>query len=541
MRLNGFRLVKMSLPRVSLPVVFLNVLALFLSACGGGSSNGMGGSGGGSGTIPPSTANEWTWMRGADADLPVPPGSSGPWSEPYNSDPYYGTLGASGAHTTPGGRNSSAYWTDKNGNFWLFGGDGLDGSPEPIEGLLNDLWEFSPATNQWTWMGGSSTLSHVCAYAYCGLPGIYGVQGAPSPSNLPGGREVAVTWTDSAGNFWLFGGQGTDSVGVQGYLNDLWEFNPTTGEWVWMSGSSTVGTNPQGQEGSYGTQGVAAPGNVPPGLIEAASWIDKNDNLWLFGGQGVTSVGGMGYDFNNLWEFSPATKEWTWISGSGGGENPDYGVYGTQGIPAASNIPSGRHGATAWTDSSGKFWLFGGFGTYPANQSWVGSNFQNDLWEFDPTTGQWTWMSGTAGGVPNSFGAPAPPPGSYGALGVASSSNVPGGRGGASGWADSSGNLWLFSGTGSDSLGTYGDLNDLWEFSPAKKQWIWMSGNATAWPGGVYGVEGTAAGANTPGGRYDSASWMDRNGNFWLFAGWGNITEVNGGSTALNDLWRYQP
>jgi N-acetylneuraminic acid mutarotase len=482
-------------------------------------------------------------MRGANADDPVPPDWTHPWSEPYNSDPYYGTLGTPSSYTTPGGRNSSSFWTDTNGNFWLFGGDGLDGSAAPVEGLLNDLWKFSPATNEWTWMGGNSTLQGCInnGFTFCGLPGSYGTQGTPSASNIPGSRESAVTWTDSGGNFWLFGGIGADSNGNQGYLNDLWMFNPTAGTWTWISGSSTVDVNLQGQPGNYGTQGVAAPGNVPPGLLGAAAWVDKSDNLWLFGGSGVADPGGVGYNFNNLWEFNTATKQWTWVSGYGSSPYPSYGVYGTLGTPAVGNLPSGRRDAISWTDSTGNVWLFGGYGIFPSGSAGIGSGDMNDLWELNMTTMQWTWIGGTAGGVPNYYGNDGAPQGSYGTLGVASPNNEPGGRESSSAWIDSSGTLWLFGGFGSDSMGSLGPLDDLWRFDPVSKEWTWMNGNAISYVGGVYGDQGVPASANVPGSRYNAAAWMDRSGNFWLFAGWGILQGANGGSTTLNDLWRFQP
>ena len=37
------------------------------------------------------------------------------------------------------------------------------------------------------------------------------------------------TWIDSSGNLWLFGGYGYDSTGQLGYLNDLWQYDPSTG------------------------------------------------------------------------------------------------------------------------------------------------------------------------------------------------------------------------------------------------------------------------------------------------------------------------
>jgi hypothetical protein len=245
----------------------------------------------------------------------------------------------------------------------------------------------------------------------------------------------------------------------------------------------------------------------------------------------------MGYDFNNLWKFSLATKEWTWISGNGDSQNPDYGVYGTLGTPAAGNIPSGRQNATSWTDLSGNFWLFGGYGVDPANQDYgFGENDLNDLWEFNPATSEWTWQGGTEGGVPNAYGNYGTPPASYGTQGVAAPSNIPGGRELAVGWADSNGNLWLFGGSASGS-----PLNDLWKYSPMSEEWTWVNGTDLPYAGGVYGTRGTPAAGNTPGSRYSSSAWMDASGNLWVFAGWGMIGGATGGSTVLNDLWRYQP
>ena len=59
--------------------------------------------------------------------------------------------------------------------------------------------------------------------------GSYGTLGTSSVSNAPGGRDSISTWIDSSGNLWLFGGYGYDSTGQLGYLNDLWQYDPSTG------------------------------------------------------------------------------------------------------------------------------------------------------------------------------------------------------------------------------------------------------------------------------------------------------------------------
>ena len=73
----------------------------------------------------------------------------------------------------------------------------------------------------WSWTAGSNTLGLNGGHA-----GVYGTQGIPAPTNIPGGREQATTWTDASGNVWLFGGNGKDVNGISGQLNDLWKLGP---------------------------------------------------------------------------------------------------------------------------------------------------------------------------------------------------------------------------------------------------------------------------------------------------------------------------
>lgn len=109
--------------------------------------------------------------------------------------------------------------------------------------------------------------------------GNYGVQNVSSPTNSPGARFGPISWTDSKGNLWLFGGYGLATTSTNGYLNDLWKFVPSTNEWTWMGGSKVIG-----QLGSYGQQGVPSPTSYPGPRFGAISWTDTQDNLWLYGG-----------------------------------------------------------------------------------------------------------------------------------------------------------------------------------------------------------------------------------------------------------------
>jgi N-acetylneuraminic acid mutarotase len=398
-------------------------------------------------------------------------------------------------------------------------------------------------TSEWVWMGGGPNQ-----------PGVYGTLGTPAPGNIPGNQSGAANWRDNKGNFWLFGGDGTDSAGNGGSLNDVWKFNPSTLEWAWMSGSSVLtpvdfmGSQIFEEPGVYGTLGMPAAANVPGGRNSPAAWTDNSGNLWLFGGYGPISTGYIGY-FNDLWEFNPSTLQWTWMGGSNtiptdtGGES---GVYGTLGTPAAGNMPGARYEAVSWTDNSGNLWLFGGYGFDSAG--YVGP--LNDLWEFNPSTDQWTWVSGssTVGSSTTCSMDTCGRSGVYGTMGVFAAANTPGGRYGAVSWTDSSGKLWLMGGTGLGSGPVAFILNDLWEFNPSLGQWAWMSGSSTSGTGasgipGVYGTLGEPAAGNRPGSRTYATASIDSTGNFWLFGGWGyaSLSQPDVAETPgyLDDLWEF--
>jgi hypothetical protein len=208
---------------------------------------------------------------------------------------------------------------------------------------------------------------------YCNL-------GTPAAGNIPGSRKFATSWTDSSGNFWLFAGYGDDANTAQGWLNDLWKFNPATNLWAWIGGSSSVGSN-GGQPGVYGSLGTPASTNIPGGRQIGAHWTDHSGNLWLFGGTGLDAGGNYGI-LNDLWEFNPAKNTWAWLGGSStaGSNGGQPGVYGTLGIPAPGNLAGGRGSAASWIDSGGNFWLFGGNG-FGANSN---QGDLNDLWEYQP-------------------------------------------------------------------------------------------------------------------------------------------------------------
>ena len=398
--------------------------------------------------------------------------------------------------------------------------------------------------NEWTWMGGNSTFAGTFG-PETGSPGVYGTLDQAAKTNIPGGRLGAVSWTDAQGNFWLFGGAGFDSLATFGFLNDLWKFDPSTSEWTWMSGSSTIPGFNGGPPGYYGTLGTPSAQNVPGGRSGALAWTDSNGDLWLFGGGGFDSKGIMG-NLNDLWKYSTSTAEWTWVGGASvlGSSGSIAGKYGTLGSLTSGSYPGSRNNAVPWVDNSGNLWMFGGYGEDSLDQAgWL-----SDLWKFVPAAGQWAWMGGNSALPP---GGGSGWPGVYGTLGKTDAANHPGGRETAEGWVDNSGKLWLFGGNGFIQVGsaiTNGFLNDLWEFDPSTNEWTWMGGSDTlpvscfssgsnCGQPGVYGSLGAFAAANTPGSRASITSWVDQQGNFWLFGGIGYDSTSAGGF--LNDAWKF--
>jgi len=298
-------------------------------------------------------------------------------------------------------------------------------------------------------------------------------------------------------------------------------------DWTWMAGSTTAdqfGTAlPPPPAPTVPPTPPTPPPACPPvsnrtpgGSSYSSTWTDLSGNLWLLTGYGFTSatppLAQPGF-FGELWEYTGTANY------SGSCNN----VWTLVRPPTpAGPMPSGRWGAITWTDpGTGNLWLFGGQDG--------GLEFLNDLWEYNIAGNSWTYHAGGAN-----------LPGVYGTQGVASASNWPGGRWGASARTDPvSGTVWLFGGFGCDSTVAPNPmdhcsnllLNDLWAYLGG--QWTWVSGAVTGGQAGTYGTQGTASAVNEPPARQASAGWVDNNGNFWMFGGF------TGGTNGFNDLWKF--
>ncbi len=221
-------------------------------------------------------SNYWTYLRGFNNAVNL--------NGIYSYDSQIGQL------VKPGCRHSGATWSDNLGNLYLFGGSGPASSQDIIAGgFLNDLWKFTPSTNQWYFINGDSIAN---------VKGIYGSKNIYSSTNKPGARVGASTWVDASGIFFLFGGYGYSSVtGVESFLNDLWKYDPTINQWAWVSGGDTYN-----QYGSYGVLATENPNNFPGSRSSASACLTQDkSSLWLFGGSGYASTGSLG-KLGDLWK-----------------------------------------------------------------------------------------------------------------------------------------------------------------------------------------------------------------------------------------------
>ena len=431
----------------------------------------------------------------------------------------YGTQGVPASSNTPGARYEAIFWRGGDGYLYLYGGYGFKGSTTQ-RGELSDMWKYDPSTNMWTWLSGTKDFKE---------PPDHGTKGVPAASNTPGARLYgSPKWVDEEGNLWLFGGANNLS-NPGAMMNDLWKYDLSTNLWTWVSGSDQ-----SNQTANYGMTGVPSVSNNPGMIHECtANWVDDDGHFWLFGG-GI--VGGP--NSNELWEYNPATNEWTFHGGSIKEYWNKDGIYGTKGVPSSSNWPHQRYAYTAFKDTNNLLWMYGG-------SELAIQKYFNDVWNYNTSTGMWTWMKGDSTEQESEEGSNIPPV--YGTNCMEDAANTPGARHETpQAWCDDCGHLWMFGGVlahsnyGSGQYKYFG--SDLWRFNPYTNNWMWVDGPVTTNEPGVTGTQGVPDPSNNPKAMAGAAAWRDSSG-FYLFGGqsergfaptWVQVTW-------LNTLWKWIP
>ena len=409
----------------------------------------------------------WTWMHGSTTS-----GGSG----------NYGTQGVAAATNEPPARYQAAYWTDLDGNFWVFGGVGTSSN-------MNDLWKWDISNSTWTWMHGPQLGTNIA--------GNYGTQGVSSPLNIPPARGFGANcWTGTDGHLYLFGGFMTAGSG-----NDLWRYEINTNEWTWIDGAggSTLAV--------YGTKGVANANNDPGARQEIKSGWVIGDELWMFGGN----------TNNDTWRYELSTNQWTWMAGTQVGGST--GSYGTKGVEDPSNVPPGRWSYTKWKDKNDKLYIFSGAD---------GIRNYNDMWSYNLLNNQWTWIGGP--NQPDDQGTNNP------THCQEDESYIPASRmenQTAQINSDCATAFWTFGGMRNWGFNCF---NDLWIYNTAKNAWtlVWGQNTPNNNPA-VPGTMGVSSPSNYIQARGGVCIWTDNDQNLWVYGG------VDNNAQYLGDLWKFTP
>lgn len=239
--------------------------------------------------------------------------------------------------------------------------------------MLNSNDDDDVEAPTFTWVSGESNIVNVQAVAK--------TRGVADIKNTPGNRIDASMWADRDGNIWLFGGyytKITNGVAKQFISNAMWKYDTKAKTWTWISGD-------------IDKQIDVNQGTGPAGRVGAITWIDENDDLWVYGGYVPSNAPGNERYVRELWKFSTSkdyTREnpWEWVSNFSYAGTYDYNYYTpvsnktkqTNPVAAASALnsraPSTSRSLPAVTYADGVLHMFGG--SYGLGL--------NDFWHYNP-------------------------------------------------------------------------------------------------------------------------------------------------------------
>ncbi len=260
-------------------------------------------------------------------------------------------------------------WDATDDLFYVFGG--IDGAGN----LLNDLWSYSPLTNQWSQINSPASASSTCA------DGTW-----PAPR-----MNAAMVWDSIHRQILLYGGIGANNR----YLGDLWSYSPSanTGTWtpiaclgngpgaraanaVWngsqmllVGGIDKYGpladfwsyTPDSGSAGSWQRLGDFPAG---PRAYQTLVWDSTDNQLFAFGGIDLSLT-----QRADFYSYS-AGAGWKAIA------------------PASASNPLARQqGMGVWDSKDDKLLLMGGWNDNDPKGPYWG------LWAYDPGTNLWDLLT----------------------------------------------------------------------------------------------------------------------------------------------------
>lgn len=410
-----------------------------------------------------------------------------------------GNIGVEDINNKPGVLIDYTSWFYNN-NLYIFGG--TTESSTCIECVQKKIWKFNLATNLWACIKNPNTID-----------AIYGTQNISDIDNTPPSLENMSNAIVLNNEVYFFGGyekgEGTDEWN-KGLHNSLWRYNLITNEWTWLKGKQL--TN---HPGFFGKKGVERIENMPASRLNSFLWNDGNI-IKLFGGSVYNSFMNYSQDF---WDYKIETNNFIWKDGLSSAyqhtsHSPHY-YYEDLNTPSVYNLAI--PGKLKWGEKGEKLWFF-----IKNLQPFLGSTPLGGMFEYDVTTSTCHKIKEFALNPYNS--------GIYGQLNVPDILNIPPYRTDACLWENET-NLYLLGGSGNTIY-----YNDFWTFDKTTKNWTWINGSKNdETPYFFYSDIGVANQSNFPKCRRKALTWVDAEGDLWLFSG--NNNSFTGG--LLHDFWKF--
>lgn len=297
--------------------------------------------------------------------------------------------------------------------------------------------------------------------------------------------------------------------------------------WTWIAGND--------HKDQHTTQDSS---QVYPGSRDgAASWCDSNATIWMFGGRGFGAKrlsSATPPTLDELWSFDIKKRLWKFYPyDNKTNEKPPacfgcvacsyknkavmFGPSSTfifdmerkrwNALPNDTVSPKPRSQPAHWCDmDKGMMWMFGGT---------TSDKELDDFWKFSFNELQWTEVK------PKN-----------------NKSVIPSECSKATTWMNPSGVLYMFGGSSSRLISSY-----FWSYSPGTSQWTKLGGTTDVTKcAGKYGKMGIASKKNYPGCREGASSWVDQQGDLWMFGGSGfdNFSTTTFAMPGLlSDFWMY--
>eukprot|EP01122_Echinamoeba_exundans_P001795 TRINITY_DN11786_c0_g1_i1.p1 TRINITY_DN11786_c0_g1~~TRINITY_DN11786_c0_g1_i1.p1 ORF type:complete len:558 (+),score=66.75 TRINITY_DN11786_c0_g1_i1:27-1700(+) len=384
--------------------------------------------------------NKWTWIGGTAAEVAN-----------------FGTKGVAAASNWPGARNAHMTAIDTaSRTLWLFAGRGLVSTGSDM--MMNDLWKYSIADQQWTWVSGDN---------YYNQNPVFPDKGVPSSTLFPPIRQRGCIWLDTVQQeLWIFGGGGVIAQ-VAGYLSDVWKYKIADNTWMFVNGTTTL------NDVTVGEWSVASPDNNPGGRSGQVCWFNPTTRrTYMFGGSGyaytwndtVTAL----YRLNDFWWFDMNTNTWLFHDGDKSYENNWGSFLGTLGVESADPYPGPRTASVGWANwKKNELWLIGGY----CNAAY---NSNSEIWRVNLNNFMWTWMGGSSSiNQVRSFGTKSVP----------SASNYPGAlEYGVAFFDTQTDQFWLHAGQDDNTREPFDSMMVGFETTPGTSCIDWASGGSLIKP-----------------------------------------------------------